>query len=177
MNTRRLIGACLALLASVLLALSLVFPLYVSRIDSPIVATTMTLTAWGIKSGDGSAGTLFGLGPVHGFPLLFATIVLVVASVLAFAGARTGAAQTGVRTAWIWLTIAAAFVVGVAVTVVPQVTSSFLTMGLGRPGGALDSYFGLGFWSLVVGAVFAVAGAVLAGVPVRKPADTGPQAA
>src|SRR5688500_5241594 len=121
----RRLGAFFALLASVLLILSLVLPLFVATLsmpDSGIREMTTKVFAWGFtddrpKMSDGSLSR--DLLPAHAVPMLFATLMLVVATVIAFV--RAGSA--GGRSATLWLTAAAAFAAGVAVTVVPQVTT------------------------------------------------------
>jgi hypothetical protein len=165
----RRLGAILALLASVLLVLSLVFPLFMATIDvQGTVRMTTTITAWGESNNALSGASMFRSSPAHAFPILFATLLLLVATVIAFVRAGSAAG----RSAALWLTMAAAFVAGVAITVVPQLTIWFTMFQ--RPFGTalgMDAggSIGLGFWSLAAGAVVAVAAAGVAAMPARKP--------
>jgi hypothetical protein len=165
-QTRRFIGACVALTAAVLFLLSLVLPLFVGSLSARNVNLKMDITAWGFKT---DAPTQVGAVPVNAYPLVFATVAVFAATIVAFVAARTNAGPANRRAAWVSLGFAAALGVGVTATVAPQVTSwlaSFRSTGV-TPANA-ESAVGLGFWLLVAGTVLVVAAAVHAALPVRE---------
>lgn len=165
------LAAILALLASALLVLALLLPMLVVSFTMPgLAGMTTTISAWGPAGGGPgmSGGALFGHMFTHAIPMLFATLLLVVATVIAFV--RPGSAAGGPVT--LWLVMAAAFASGVAITVVAQVTSwlAIYEPPFGDPMGMHSSAsIGMGFWSLAAGAVLAVAAAALTAMPARKP--------
>ncbi|MBP2322482.1 hypothetical protein JOF56_002867 [Kibdelosporangium banguiense] len=158
----RRLGAFFALPASVLLILSLILPLFVATVSMPGVMAEMTTTiyAWGFADDRPkmSDGNLLQELPMHAYPMVLATLMFIVATVIAFV-------RAGGRSAGLWLTAAAAFVAGMAATVIPQVVSWFAFYSPLMPeqemGPGDGPALGLGFWALMASAVLAVTSAVL----------------
>jgi uncharacterized paraquat-inducible protein A len=165
MNPRRLTSACFAVVALVLVALALIFPLLEMTVDSQSqVIELLSMTAWGYRDGDVPRS-----GPVNAIPMMFAALLLVVATPLALSAAGSSAAPARRRAAWISLTIAGAFTTAVAMTVVTQVVSWIALIDTTSYEGGPQPTIGWGMWTLAGGAMFAVVAAALAVVPVREP--------
>jgi hypothetical protein len=166
MNPRRLTGACFAVVALVLVALSLVFPLLEMTLtsSSPVIEL-LSLTAWGYRDG----GDVPRTGPVNAFPMMFAALLLVVATLLAFLAAGRSAALARRRAAWISLTIAGAFTTAVAMTIFTHVISWIGLLEGTSYEGAPQPVIGWGMWTMAGGAVSAVVAAALVVVPAREP--------
>jgi hypothetical protein len=163
---RRFVGACVALTASVLFALSLVLPLFVGALSARTTRFTMEITAWGFNT---DAPEQVGAVPVNAYPLVIATVVVFAAAIVAFVAARASASPANRRVAGISLALAAALAVGVTATVTPQVTSWLASFRATGVRANAETSVGLGFWMLVAATVLVVAAAAHAALPMREP--------
>jgi hypothetical protein len=166
-HMRRLLGAFVALISAVLFALSLILPLFVGTVSARNLSFTMEITAWGFRT---DAPTQVGVAPVNAYPLVFATVGVLAAAVVAFVAARMSAGPANRRAAWICLALAAALSVGVTATITPQLSSWLSSFrSTGAVAANTDTAVGLGFWSLVAATVLVVAAAAHAALPIREP--------
>ncbi|CAM4128341.1 hypothetical protein KIPE111705_41835 [Kibdelosporangium persicum] len=163
---RRLTGSLLALVAAILLLVSPFFPLFVGDFRARATEFSMIITGWGF---DTDAPQRIGAVAVNAYGLIFSAVLLFLATIVTFGGARRTASPSSRRIAATVMAVAAAFTLGVAVSVLPQLTNWIDTF---RPVGAaasatVDTAVGLGFWMMAVGTILALAATVLAVLPVR----------
>ncbi|MCE7005750.1 hypothetical protein LWC34_23400 [Kibdelosporangium philippinense] len=162
---RRLVGALFALVSAILLLVSPFYPLFIGRLISSTANFTMTFDGWGFET---DAPARVGAIVVNAYGLIFAAVMLFVATILTFVGARIAATQGNRRVAATSMAIAAAFTLGVAVTVLPQLTNWMDTFrATGLPGARVDTTVGLGFWMMAAGTFLALAATAIAGLPTR----------
>ncbi|RSM69805.1 hypothetical protein DMH04_45495 [Kibdelosporangium aridum] len=164
-HPQRLIGAILALVAAILLLVSPFFPLFIGHVNARAADFTMTIDAWGF---DTDAPQRVGAVAVNAYGLIFAAVLLFVGTILTFVGARNSATPSSRRVAATGMGIATAFTLGVAATVVPQLTNwvdTFRPTGLASA--SVDTSVGTGFWMMAVGAGIALAAAVITALRFR----------
>ncbi|WP_084426352.1 hypothetical protein [Kibdelosporangium aridum] len=164
-HLQRLVGAILALAAAILLLVSPFFPLFIGHVTARAADFTMTIDGWGF---DTDAPQRVGAVAVNAYGLIFAAVLLFVGTILTFVGARNAATPSNRRIAATGMGIVTAFTLGVAVTVLPQLTNwvdTFRSTGLANA--SVDTSVGIGFWMMAAGTLVALAASVIAVLPFR----------
>ncbi|ALG13873.1 hypothetical protein [Kibdelosporangium phytohabitans] len=162
---QRLVGALLGLVSAILLLVSPFLSLFIGTLNARAAEFTMTIDGWGF---DSDAPQQFGAVAVNAYGLIFSAVLLFAAAIISVNGARRGATPSNRRMAAVFAAVAAAFTLGVAVTVLPQLTNwidTFRPVGLASA--RVNTSIGMGFWLMAIGTVLALAAAVIAALPTR----------
>lgn len=172
----RLLGAVGCFASAVLAAFGSSLPLFTSHVKRlGTTQLTLTFNGWGfdVRAADPSVPTSkVGTFAINGAPLMFAAMALLAAALLGLI-ARYLPPGAGIRRAsGITAAVGAAFLAGTVWTIGMQVLAwadSFRPTGAaaGNPDFSAGTTLSVGFWLLIAATVLAIAGAVLAWLPLR----------
>ena len=173
----RLVGAAAALVAAVCAVVGSFLPLVSGSLGlRGSAALTVSVTGWQATSNARSGDSVSALGsaPQNGIPLTIAAALLLIVTLLILMAAPRSAPAVLRLAALVGSAVAAAFFVGVLLTLGVQLAD--LLSSISGAGSGASSSLGAGFWLVLVAGLLSIAAVVLTVLPARPAPAQAPAA-